>query len=100
MKSITDLNRQLVNTSPEITTGIIQRFGGTTAFVAIEGNLVLLDVLDHVELQLGLVAVCAVYGRTGYVLGTIGNVIRLSSQEYEGGFENPNPPDAFVVEDE
>jgi hypothetical protein len=100
MKSIRDLNRQLVNTSPEITTGIVQRFGGSTAFVAIEGNVVLLDVLDHVQLDLGLVAVCAVYGRTGYVLGTVGNVIRLNSQQYEGGYENPTPPDAFVVEDE
>lgn len=95
MDSISNLNRILDKQVSVIKTGIVQQYSGTQALIAVEGSLLTLEVLDHVTLDIGLVAVCSIYGRTGYVIGTLGVTNRAVSDLYEGGYGNPLAPDAI-----
>lgn len=96
--SFNELARSLNRDQGQLKTGIVQYYNGTSADVAIEGSVVTLNVLDSVTLSLGLVVVCSIYGRTGYVIGSLGTTVRAESAYYDGGYGNPNPPDFSTVQ--
>jgi hypothetical protein len=88
------LAKAVKNDTPKVKTGVLVNYNGYLATVAIEGQQLTLPMMDSVSstVAVGSTVVCQVFGKSGYVIGSLNTVSRTSSGAWTGGISNPPVP--------